>query len=69
MTECGGVDVVDSFTDPVKRGGRSNSQISHGHIVVNGAYEADNLEMRVSSRLRFVDLSYSKISETLYGAP
>lgn len=56
MTVCGRIDVVDRFTNALKRSGRADSQVRHGHVVVNRTNEADEPEMHMRLELGFGDL-------------
>jgi hypothetical protein len=47
VTVGGGVDVVNGFTNSLKGGGCTNSQIRQAHIIVDGADKADDFEMSV----------------------
>ena len=57
MRVRGGVDVVDTFANAVKSGRRTDSKVGHGHVVINGTDETDNLQMSVVVRLLLGDLA------------
>lgn len=52
-----GIDTVYGFADPMQRGGSTNRQIGHGHIVVDRPDESDDFEMAMFINLSFRDLS------------
>ncbi len=55
MTVRGGVDVVDRLADALERSRRANRQIRQGHVVVDRADEAHELEMGMRLKLRLRD--------------
>ena len=57
MTEGSRIDVVNGFADTLESCRSANSQVGHGHVVINGTDEADNLEVCVLARLLLSDLA------------
>jgi len=47
VTRGSGINVVDGLADPVQRGRCADGEVRHGHVVVDGANEANNFEMGV----------------------
>lgn len=40
-----GIDAVNSLADPMQRGWGTNCQVGHGHIIIDGPDESNNLEV------------------------
>jgi hypothetical protein len=65
MTECGRIDIINSFTDTVQSCWGSDSEIGHGHIIVDRANQAYNFKVRMGLGLLFGYFAYGKeISRT-----
>ena len=41
----GGVNTINGLTDSVQRGRSANSQVGHGHVVIDRPDKSDDLEM------------------------
>ncbi len=56
MTGSSGVDIVDSFTNPMEGSRRADSQIRQRHVIVNGPNETNDSKVTVQCSLNFSDL-------------
>lgn len=55
---CGGDDGVNSLDDTMEGGVRTDSHISTTEVVVDGAQDADDAEVRVHRALGLADLAW-----------
>lgn len=58
VADCGRIDIIYSFANPMKGGGRPDRKICHTHIIVDGANKSNNFEMSMSFRLSVSDFSW-----------
>ena len=56
MRESSRVDVVNSFANSVKGRRGTDGEVRHGHVVVNGTYKANDLEVCMFAYLVLSDL-------------
>ena len=59
VREGGGFDVVDRLANAVESSWGTNSHVGHGHVIINGADETDDLEMSIGLGQFFRDLTYN----------
>ncbi len=57
MTGSSGVDIVDSFTNPMEGSRRADGQIRQRHVIVNGPNETNDSKVMVQCSLSCSDLS------------
>jgi hypothetical protein len=53
----GRIDVVNRFAYSVQRGGRANSHVRHGHVVVDRPHQPDYFQVAVAVRLLSCDFA------------